>query len=287
MTEIVTDSGADMTAEEAQALGVHIAPLFIQFPEGEVASADISADEFYERLEAMVPEIPSTSQPSAGIFAALYRELLAESDRVLSIHISSGLSGTAQSAQLGAAQVEEGQVHVIDTMTLSGGQRFQVLAAVEAIRAGWDIEAIYEKLDQIREATETVFTLETLDYLARGGRIGRVQSIAGSLLSIKPVIHVSHEDGKYSNVGRARTMKRAMDKIVEHLRGIYGSDEPLWVTIVHGKRPDYADALADALEATLTVGKLETRRVSPVLGVHTGPGLVGATVVPMATMEVE
>jgi DegV family protein with EDD domain len=281
--KIVTDCAADLTAEERDALGIIEAPLFIQFPEGEVNSADLTPDEFYDRLAAMYPQIPSTAQPSSGIFAHLYHKL-AEAGQVLSIHVSSGLSGTINSARMGAEQIKEKVVHVIDSFTLSGGQRFQVLAAALAARAGWSKEAILERLEQIREKTEVIYTLETLEYLARGGRIGRVQALLGSVLKVKPVIHVAHEDGKYSTIGKSRTLPGALETIAEHLQQVY-AENALWVSVMHGRHEEGARKLAEFLQARLNVGKLEILRISPVLGVHTGPGIVGAAVVPIELMK--
>ena len=195
--KIVSDCAADMPAQERESLGIVEAPLYIQFPEGEVNSADLTPDEFYKRLEAMRPEIPSTAQPSSGMFADLYRKLAETSKHILSVHISSGLSGTINSARLGAEQVKEAVVDVLDTMTLSGGERFQVLAAAMAAKAGWGLEAIRERLASIREHTEVIYTLDTLEYLARGGRIGRVQALMGAALKIKPIIRVTrHVQGR-------------------------------------------------------------------------------------------
>ena len=129
--------------------------------------------------------------------------------------------------------------------------------------------------------TEVIYTLETLEYLARGGRIGRVAALAGGILKLKPVIHVDHADGKYSTVGRGRTIPQALDVMVNHLEPLYGST-PLMATIVHGRLPDAAALLAEKLKLKLDVGEIEIMRVSPVLGVHTGPGLVGVGVVPRA-----
>jgi len=281
--KIVTDCAADLPREERDALGIIEAPLYIQFPEGEVNSADISADEFYDRLEAMRPAIPTTAQPSSGIFAGIYQRL-ADAKEVLSIHISSGLSGTINSARTGAEQIKEKVVSVVDSMTLSGGERFQVLAAALAAKAGWGKEAILARLEKIRQNTEVIYTLETLEYLARGGRIGRVQALLGSMLKLKPVIHVDHEDGKYSTVAKARTIPQSIELITEHLLGLYGSI-PLWACVLHGRFADGAAALADSLGQKLNVKKLEILRISPVLGVHTGPGIVGTAVVPMELME--
>ncbi len=282
--KIVTDCAADLSAKEREELGIVEAPLYIQFPEGEVSAADLTPDEFYNRLEAMRPDFPTTAQPSSGVFADIYRKLAETSKQILSIHISSGLSGTINAARVGSKQVEESIVRTIDTMTLSGGQRFQVLAAAWAAKIGWSVEAITERLAQIREKTEVIYTLETLEYLARGGRIGRVQALAGSMLKIKPIIRVDHADGRYSTVGKGRTIKRNLAMIVDHLAEMYGSI-PLWVTVLHGRFAESAEMLAESMQERLNVGKLEIARISPVLGVHTGPGIVGAAVMPMELVE--
>lgn len=282
---IVTDCAADMPPEEVKSLGVTVAPLFIQFPEGETDASDLTPDEFYDRLEAMVPEIPTTAQPSAGMFAELYRELVAEGEEVMSIHLSSGLSGTVQSARLGARELPDADITVVDAMTLAGGLRYQVIVAVLAAKAGWDKSAILKRLEEVRAATEVVYTLETLEYLARGGRIGRVQALAGVLFKIKPVIRVDHADGKYSTVAKARTMRKAQAMIVDHLAEMYGADRPLWLVVQHGRLPDEAERFAEALRSRLNVERYDLLRVSPILGVHTGPGIVGAGILPMDLLE--
>jgi DegV family protein with EDD domain len=138
-------------------------------------------------------------------------------------------------------------------------------------------------LKSLQEKTEVIYTLDTLEYLARGGRIGRVEALAGSILKIKPVINVNKVDGKYSTVGKARTLQRAEAMIADHLVSIYG-DTPLWVSILHGRFATHAESLASQLRERLKCARLETLRISPVLGVHTGPGTVGAAVVPMSLM---
>lgn len=282
--KIVTDCASDMSNEELEELGVVQAPLFIQFPEGEVNATEISADDFYNRLEAMRPAIPTTAQPSSGVFAELYRKLASAEKSIFSIHISSGLSGTLNSAQNGGEQVAgEANVNYWDTLTLSGGERFQVMAAALAGRAGWAMDAIQERLKKIRENTEVIYTLDTLEYLARGGRIGRVKAIAGSLLNLKPVIRVD-SDGKYSTVGNGRTINKSIAMIADNVREKYG-DKPLWVTVLHGRFAEKAETLAEEFKGKLNIAKLEVRRISPVLGVHTGPGIVGAGIVPMELMS--
>jgi DegV family protein with EDD domain len=281
--KIVTDCAADMSNEELEKLGIVQAPLFIQFPEGEVNSAEISADEFYNRLEAMRPQIPTTAQPSSGIFAELYRKLAKTDKNILSVHISSGLSGTINSARDGGEQVKgEANVNFWDTLTLSGGERFQVMAAALADKAGWAMDKINERLTKIREKTEVIYTLDTLEYLARGGRIGRVKAMAGALLNLKPIIRVD-TDGKYSTVKNERTLNKSMAAMADYLAEKYGNT-PLWVTVLHGRFADKAEHLADEFKQKLNIAKMEVQRISPVLGVHTGPGIVGAAVVPMELM---
>ena len=282
--KIVTDSAAEITKEEMEQYGISVAPLFINFPEGEIRASDISPDDFYTRLEAMQPDIPTTAQPGSGIFTEIYNKILESGNPIFSIHISSGLSSTINSARIAAEQLGlDDRIHLWDTLTLSGGERFQVLAAAMAHKAGWPLEKITERLEAIRAKSEVIYTLETLDYLARGGRIGRVSALLGSLLKLKPIINVSHEDGKYSNVAKVRTIPAAISTIVDNLSGIY-HNEPVWATVLHGKFQSAADTLTEQLKDKLNIAKLETRRISPVLGVHTGPGIVGVAIVPMALL---
>ena len=282
--KIVTDCAADMSAEELKELDIEQAPLYIQFPEGEVRSTDISADAFYDRLEAMRPNVPTTAMPSSGLFAEIYRKVARLDKNIFSLHISSGLSGTINAARAGGHEAKpEANVDFWDTMTLSGGERFQVITAAWAAKAGWTMHAIQERLTKIREKTEVIYTLDTLDYLMRGGRIGRVKAMAGALLHLKPVIRVD-TDGKYSTVTTARTISKGMLAITEYLHNKY-ANTPLWVTVLHGRFAEKAEALSNELKGKLNIAKLEVMRISPVLGVHTGPGVVGAAVLPLEVVK--
>lgn len=283
--KIVTDSAADLTPEDKKTFDFLIAPLQINFPEKSVSAEEITPDHFYDRLKSMFPQIPTTSQPSSGLFREIYQQCAAEGQEILSVHISSGLSGTLDAARQGVEQAGIAKVTLWDSLTLSGGQRYQVLAAAMAARAGWGMKSILEQLEKVRTATETIYTLETLDYLARGGRIGRVQALAGSLLHIKPIIHVDKQDGKYNQAGRGRTIGKALDNLVDFLARSYDQTVPLWATVLHGQFAEGAEKLAGMLEEKLNIGKLEITRISPVLGVHTGPGIVGAAVVPLSLFE--
>jgi DegV family protein with EDD domain len=187
-------------------------------------------------------------------------------------------------ARAGIEEVKrEADVALWDTLTLSGGERFQVITAALAAKANWTMQAIQERLAKIREKTEVIYTLDTLDYLARGGRIGRVKAMAGALLHLKPVIRVD-TDGKYSTVTNARTIGKGMSAITEYLYNTY-ANAPLWVTVLHGRFADKAEELSNELKEKLNIAKLEVMRISPVLGVHTGPSVVGAAVVPVEVMD--
>lgn len=283
--KIVTDSAADLSPQEIADWGIQVVPLFIQFPNNEeVAAADIAPDVFYDRLRSIAPQVPTTSQPSPGEFMKLYRQA-AEGEEVLSLHVSSGLSGTYNAATLAVQQVPEAKVTVVDTQTLSPSQRFQVLAAAQAAKAGWTVPQILERLSAIRAVSEAIFTLETLEYLVRGGRIGRVQALAGSILQIKPIIHVDKADGKYSTIGRARTMNHAISAIATHLEKQYDRQTPVWATVIHGQAAERAEQMAEIVKERLNIAKLDVIRISPVLGVHTGPGVVGVGVVPASLFE--
>jgi DegV family protein with EDD domain len=282
--KIVTDCAADMSQEELKELGITEAPLYIQFPEGEVSSVDITADAFYDRLEAMQPNTPTTAMPSSGIFTELYNKIALMDKDILSLHISSGLSGTINAARGAAEQIKQlANVNFWDTLTLSGGERFQVIAAALAAKAGWTMNAIQERLASIRAKTEVIYTLDTLDYLVRGGRIGRVKAMAGALLHLKPIIRVD-TDGKYSSVSSTRTINKSMTAMADYLHNKY-ADAPMWVTVLHGRFAEKAEEMTEELKEKLNIAKLEVMRISPVLGVHTGPGIVGAAVVPADVMQ--
>jgi len=282
---IVTDSAADLTARDIEQYGLAVAPLYINSGNTAVRSEDLSPDQFYRQLAERYPEIPTTSQPSVGDFVALYETIAAEDPDILSVHISSGLSGTYETACEAARRLAKATVSTFDTLTLSGGERFHVLAAALAAAAGMARDAIVALLEKVREQTEVVFTLETLEYLIRGGRIGRVQGVVASLLSMKPVIHVNREDGKYDAVAKPRTFTKALSEIASYLAEVYEGRGPLWVCVMHGDNEPAATTLATLLRERLSMGRFELLRVSPVLGVHTGPSVVGACACPLSALE--
>lgn len=274
---IVTDSGTDlsMVSGETGDLGVTIVPLVVtlggkSYREG----VDITPDEFY-RLLAESEELPTTSQPSAGDFAEVYRRLAATDPDILSIHMSSGLSGTLNSALAGAEMVPEANVTHVDTKTLSAGAGWQVEAAARALRKGWPLDKILDLVARISHATESVYTLEELKYLIHGGRISHMKGLIASILNIKPVIGVEKVKGTYVQMGQARAFKGAIDKIVALMTKQHPEGSALRVQVLFSYYPEGAEMLRERIEQVFKCTWLPVGPISLVLGAHTGPSLVG------------
>lgn len=274
--KIVTDSAVDLPEEMFAQLGIERMPLLISFGKEMLRSGiDIGPEEFYRRLAASGDTLPTTSQPSPGEFVELYRKVGATDRDILSIHISSGLSGTLNSAVQGAKQCPELNITHVDTKTLSAAEGFQIVAAAQGIRRGWPLAQILERIKQVAEQTEIFFTLDTLHYLQKGGRIGRVQAMAGALLNLKPVITVDKGPGTYITVAKGRSMIKSVTLIAEQ---VYEKMKqiPAWVHVLHTNSPDMARQLADLIREKMPDAKITVGQIVPVLGVHTGPGCVGA-----------
>lgn len=279
--KIVTDSAVDLPEEMFAQFGIERMPLLISFGKEMLRSGiDIGPEEFYKRLAASGDNIPTTSQPSPGEFADLYRRVGAVDKDILSIHISSGLSGTMNSAIQGAKQCPELNITHVDTKTLSAAEGFQVVAAAQGLRRGWSLDKILARIQQVADQTEIFFTLDTLHYLQKGGRIGRVQAMAGALLNLKPVITVDKGPGTYITVAKGRSMAKSValiaDQVAEKMKQV-----PAWVHVLHTNSPDMAKQQGDLIRAKLPNAHITFGQIVPVLGVHTGPGCVGAVCGPV------
>jgi len=200
--QLVTDRGMDLAPDQLIGLDIHIAPLRIELNGKTYRSGvDISSEEFYKELDR-TGAFPTTSQPSPGDFAELYRMLAKKDPDILSLHISAGLSGTMNSARQGAELVPEANVTFVDSMTLSVPFGWQVQAAALAIQDGWPLEDIVEYLKEIQAKTDGIYTLGDLRYLVHGGRIGHLTGLLASVLQIKPIIQVDKVTGKYVDVAK-------------------------------------------------------------------------------------
>jgi len=280
--KIVTDSGTDVALppEQMAELDIHVVPLVVTL-EGKAyrEGIDIRPEDFY-RLLAESEALPTTSQPSAGDFADIYRKLAAEDPEILSIHISSGLSGTFQSAQAGAQMVPEAQVTLVDTKTLSAAAGWQVEAAARAAKAGWPKERILDMISRLNAATESIYTLNELKYLIHGGRISHMKGLIASVLNLKPLIGVEKVRGTYVQRGQVRTFKRALEGLVKLIGEQHPPGSALRVQVLHAMDPDGAQALRELIEARFDCECLPIHSMSLVLGAHTGPSMVGAAYAP-------
>ena len=276
--QIVTDSGTDinLSSEQQKELNVHVVPLNVSL--GDVTykeGVDIQPAEFYPLL-AETEDMPTTSQPSAGEFADVYKNILEYDQDILSIHISSGLSGTYNSAIAGAQMLPDANITVIDTKTLSAAAGWQVEAAARAIKKGWEMDRVKSLLERISAASDSIYTLSELKYLIHGGRISHMKGLVASILNIKPLIGVEKEGGTYVQMGQSRTFKRAVQGLVDLMGEKHPPGSELRVQVLHSFNFEGAALLKDLIDKTYKCSWLPDGHISLVLGAHTGPSMIGA-----------
>ena len=272
---VVTDSTADLPPELAAELGITVVPLQVIFGEESFRDGvDLSSEEFFRRLDQS-DALPSTSQPSTGDFQRAYEELAQSTDRILSIHLSSRFSGTVEAARQAAAGIDDRcRIEVIDSGSVSMPLGLAASAAARAARDGEDLDACAERARSVLRRERIAVALDTLEYLRRGGRIGRAASFLGSLLRLKPVLTI--RDGEAFPVARVRSRKRALQALVDIC---LEDGVPEEAVVMHATTLDDAQSVADELQKRHPNVAVRTGRFGPVLGVHGGPGMVGLVVV--------
>lgn len=271
---IVADSTADIPAELREKHGITMISLKVLFGEEVYSDAvDLTPEEFYARLKTS-PVMPTTSQPSPADFVEVYESLLQEDPEgpILSFHLASVLSGTYQAATIAKSMLEEAgeHIHVIDSCSASYGHGMQVVLAAEMAEAGASVEDILAAVAKRKESCQIYFLVDTLDYLQKGGRIGKAAAMIGSLLNIKPILSLE-PSGAVTSVDKARGSKKAMAKIVELLKNHFGNQEV--GLIVAGTDDEVIrDELEARVKAELNVKEVSYTTVGTVIGTHTGPG---------------
>jgi len=281
--KIVTDSGTDLLfpPEQRAELDIHIVPLVVTLDgQSYREDVDIHSDAFY-RLLAATDSLPTTSQPSAGDFAEIYRRLAADDPDILSIHMTSGLSGTFNAARAGADLVPEANVTFVDTKTLSAAAGWQVEAAARALKASWPLKQILALLERIGAASESAYTLQELKYLIHGGRISHMKGLIASMLNLKPLIGVEKVNGTYVQLGQARSFKGAVKGLVDRIADLHPPGSALRVQVLHAQNPEGADLLRELIDRRFDCTWLPVGPMSLVLGAHTGPSMVGVAYAPM------
>jgi DegV family protein with EDD domain len=270
---IVTDSSCDLDATEADELGVEIVPLSIRFGDSEFTDrVQLSVEDFYSRM-ASTAALPETAAPSPGAFEAAFRKQIeAGADEIVCINLSSGLSATMQAAENAAKAIEgDVKVHVLDSQTITAGLGTLVRTAARAAAEGADAAEVSAAVNDLVPRTRVVGTLDTLENLKKGGRVGGAKALLGSLLSIKPLIHF--EDGVVAEAGKARTRKKALEWVRDQ---VFAHDRVEHLVVIHSMAPDIDDLLT-LLAPRYARDTITVTTIGAVIGTHGGAGMLGAT----------
>ena len=271
---IVTDSTSDIPAALAEQLGVVVVPANVVIDDVNYRDGiDMTSDEFYQRLVSG-PRLPTTSQPSVGTFQAAYQEILEQGDEIVSIHVSGKLSGTVNSAEQAKASLgDSAPIEVVDSEAASIALTLIVMGAAEAVHGSSSRGEVAEQVRRDLSRTSAAFALDTLEYLQKGGRIGKAQAFMGSLLSVKPILTLV--DGEVHPLERPRNHQRAMRRLQELTRE-KGTITRLGV--IYSTDEEWAAELRDSLGDLLPAEQVVTARFGPALGTYVGPRAVGVAV---------
>ena len=271
-TAIVVDSTADFPEAQERFSNWRLVPLYVRFGDESYKDyVELGPDEFYVRLRT-VDELPTTSQPTPGDFLAAYEQLGAY-ERIYSLHISAKLSGTFESARTAASELGD-KVRMIDTETASAAITMLGLAIQRRLERGTTDEEIAGLVERYKDEHRLLFTVDTLEFLAKGGRIGRAAKFAGQMLHIKPILTI--DDGEVLPLKRVRGNQKAMQEFVSQFRE-GSTDEPgVRVGIAHADAPERAEALVKMVRDVRPHAEIETvTTLGAVVGTHAGPGTVG------------
>lgn len=270
--KIVTDSTCDFDQAELDALGITVVPLSINIGGTTyLDGVDISKKEFAHLLTTS-EELPKSSQPPVGEFIRVYEELLAEPDsHVLSIHMTSAMSGTVTSAQMAADQIGSG-VTVVDSEFISTALAFQVKRAAEMAEADASIEDILKEIEQIRANTSLYIVVDTLEYLAKGGRIGKGKALLGSLLKIKPIAAI--KEGAYTPVATKRSYKQVVEFLTDKFKTETEGSDIGYIGIAHIEAERFSKQVLDSLKQVRDDFNFSIMETSPIISTHTGPGAI-------------
>ena len=280
---LVTDTCHYLPAEMAAGLALHEVSLYVHADGSARRESEIvDYDEYYSSL-ATAAQLPTTSQPSIGDFLAVYEPLIASGHEIVSIHLSGGLSGTVGSAQQAREQLGEAaaSVHVLDSSTACGAEGLVLLAAGAAIRGGADAAAAVQHAQRARESLQFLFSLDTLEYLRKGGRSGGAQAWLGSALQIKPILSLESEIGA---VERVRTSRRAFERLVTLIEKLRADGADAWV-VQHTHIPEQARVLTERGREIFGSDPVFVSEIGPVIGTHIGPGLLGVGGIPKSFLQ--
>lgn len=270
---IVTDSTAYLPQEWVDKYNIKIAPSLVIWDGEELRDIfDITAPEFFARL-AKSETMPTTSQPSPADFKAIYEELLAAGHDILGVHISHKLSGTLASAEQAKAMLPDANIENVDTLSASMGEGWPLLMAVRAAQDGKSLAECKAIVEQACEHTGLLLTVDTLEFLHRGGRIGGAQRLLGTALNFKPLLEVI--DGRIEPAERVRTRKKSLQRLAEIVVERIAARSPVYMAALHANALEDAKTTLDIVSSMVETKQTLITDVSPTVGTHTGPGTVG------------
>lgn len=272
-TAIVLDSTSDFPEARERYANMRVVPLYVRFGEESFRDhVDIGSHDFYERLKA-APALPTTSQPTPQDFLSTFEDLGAY-ERVVALHLSSKLSGTFQSASLAAEELGGDRIKVVDTETASLAVAMLSLAIQRRLTRGTTDEEIEQLIVRFKRDNGVVFTVGTLEYLQKGGRIGRAQALAGTLLNVKPILSV--DDGVIVPIAKVRGRQKALEAFARVFNEATEDAPGLRIAIAHADAPEWIDVLTDLVQRTRPQAEIElVENLGAVVGTHAGPGAVG------------
>lgn len=279
--KLVTDSTADIPKEVCLSLGIEVVPLKVHFGNDTYRDGiSLHAEQFYELLTHS-STLPTTSQPSPIDFLETYKRINAEPDvQIISLHISADLSGTFQSAVLAKSMLNEKvDITTIDSRTASYALGGIVVAAAEAAQQGKSKEEILELIEKLIEQSQLYFLVDTLDFLQKGGRIGKAAALLGSLLKIKPILSV--EEGQAVSVDKVRGQKAAVNRIIELFKQKEMANYKVKIMIAHANSLEAAENLGELMKSNFQITSLAYTTLGPVIGTHVGPGTVAVFMFPV------
>lgn len=270
---IVTDSTAYLPKDWIEKYKLRVAPSVVIWDGEELRDGvDITADEFFTRL-ANSATMPTTSQPTPAYFKSIYEELLAEGKDILGIHISHKLSGTFASAEQAKALFPDANIENVDTLSAAMGEGWPLLMAVRAAEAGKSLDECKAIVEEASKHTGILLTVETLEFLHRGGRIGGAQRLVGTMLNFKPILEVI--DGRIEPGERVRTRKKSLNRIVELAVEKIGDRRPVYLSVIHANAVEDAERVMEMIGEQLPLKARVVTSVAPTVGTHTGPGTIG------------
>ncbi|MBL0385506.1 DegV family protein [Tumebacillus sp. ITR2] len=268
---LVTDSAAYMPSDMIEKYDITVVPLMVNFGnESFREGVDISSDDFYKRL-ASEKALPTTSQPVVGDLVVAFEKLLQTHDSVIAVLLSSGLSGTVNSAET-AARMVGGDITVIDSKITAWGQAHMVLEVAKLREEGLPKDEIVSRVLELRDRVGAYFVVDSLEHLHRGGRVSGVSAMLGSLLQVKPVLRVN--DGKLEMFEKVRTRKKALARVIELLQEKVGENDKLVASIVYSDVKADGEAFLAQVQEAIPTAVLELSQLGPVVGTHVGPGLL-------------